>query len=91
MLKPKRIFSILTLLCVVMLSLAVLDFTALHDIRKEYVSQDILKRLDITLSKNAPHWTANKGEWDYLTASILLRIILYFSVFTFCLFFYKKL
>lgn len=54
MVNLKQIFSILTLLCVVMLSLAVLDFTALHDIRKEYVSQDILKHLDITLSKNPP-------------------------------------
>lgn len=54
-----------------------LDFAALHDIQKEYISKNILKFLDVQLSKDVPHWTRNEGEWNYLNISALLRLIAY--------------
>lgn len=61
------IFSVLTF------GLTVLDFLALHDIRHEYVSQNILRHLGVTLSKELPAWTSTGGEWGIVGASLLSR------------------
>lgn len=68
----------------------VLDFTALHDINKDYVSKNILQTLDVDLSKNIPIWTENKGEWGYLNLSILLKLVCYIALIVLGIYFYKK-
>ena len=41
--------------------LTILDFLALHDIAKDYLSPDALKFAEITAT--IPTWTATEGEW----------------------------
>lgn len=67
-----------------------LDFAALHDINNEYMSKNTLKSLDIQVSKDVPIWTENKGEWDYLTLSFIVKIISYSVLFLMAIWFYKK-
>jgi hypothetical protein len=87
----KSIFSVAAILCFGLLSLAILDFTALHDIRNEYISHEILAFLGVTLSDEVPSWTANEGEWDYLTVSLILRFLAYIIIFGICTYLYRKL
>ncbi len=57
------------------LLLTILEFLALHDIKNEYVSAEILKHLQISLSNELPRWTSTTGEWRIVTISWLLRFI----------------
>jgi hypothetical protein len=62
--KPKKIITILVVLCVIGFLFTIADFLALHDIRNEYVSSQILESLNITLSEDLPEWTSTPGEWQ---------------------------
>jgi hypothetical protein len=77
--KNKKIIAIIVALCVLGFLLTLCDFLALHDIKKEYVSTNILERLNITLSEDLPEWTSTKGEWN------VVRINYFFRVFFFIL------
>jgi hypothetical protein len=57
----------------VVVTLTLGDFLALHDIRNEYVSADILKSLGVNLSGDLPDWTATAGEWRLVQVSYLAR------------------
>lgn len=85
------IFPLFILLFMVLLALAALDFTALHDIRNEYISRDILEYLNISLSGDVPVWTTNEPEWSYLTISLILRVFLYISIFAIGVYLSRKL
>lgn len=89
--RHKLMFLFFVLIGIIFLLLTALDFMALHDIRNEYVSQDILNYLKVTLSEDIPAWTANKAEWDYLTVSIVVRVFLYLLTFAICLYCYKNM
>jgi len=55
------------------LALTLGDFLALHDIRQEYVSEEILNTLGVVLSDELPDWTATAGEWAMVQFSYLAR------------------
>jgi hypothetical protein len=63
------------ILTLVTLMMAVGDFLALHDIQDDYVSQEILQSLNITLSDELPEWTATEGEWAMVAVSVYSRPI----------------
>ena len=80
--KSKKIAVVLIVLCVIGFLLTIADFLALHDIRNEYVSTQILEKLDITLSEELPEWTSTPGEWGIVRVSYLFRSIF----FIFCIY-----
>lgn len=55
------------------LALTLGDFLALHDIRNEYVSEEILNALSVSLSDELPDWTATAAEWTLVQFSYLAR------------------
>jgi hypothetical protein len=60
---------------VLVIVLTILDFAALHDIRRDYVSPHVLEHLEIDIAGKLPHWTATEGEWRAISLSFLLRSI----------------
>lgn len=50
--KIRMITIIILLFCVFLFCLTVLDFAALHDIKKDYVSEYVLNYLKISLSED---------------------------------------
>lgn len=79
--KQTAIFISFLVLFSGLLLLLLFDFAALHDIQKEYISKNILEFLGIELPREIPYWTENKGEWKYLSVSMLLRFITYSIMF----------
>jgi len=72
--KAKRIKFIIALnLMLFILSLG--DFAALHDIANDYVSAEILTDLGKTTSTSLPAWTATTGEWQFVTISLVTRVL----------------
>lgn len=57
------------LLCV----LTILDYLALHDIYKDYVSKTVLSYLNLDLSKELPAWTNTELEWDMVTINYIMK------------------
>ena len=57
---------------ILVLALTFGDFLALHDIRNDYVSSDVLEDHDLNMT-SLPEWTATKGEWDLVTISFVAR------------------
>jgi hypothetical protein len=80
--RSKTIAIVLIVLCVIGFILTIADFLALHDIRNEYVSTQILEKLDITLSDDLPEWISTPGEWQVVRVSYLFRSIF----FIFCIY-----
>jgi hypothetical protein len=64
-------FTLVASLFVLALTLG--DFLALHDIRNEYVSEEILNTLSVDLSHELPDWTATAGEWTLVQFSYVAR------------------
>jgi membrane protease YdiL (CAAX protease family) len=84
--KLKWITMLAILFCIFVFILTILDFAALHDINREYISKAILKYLNITLSSDPPYWTATKGEWQLVTLSLISRFL--FLIFNTSVLFY---
>ena len=63
------------------LALTFVDFLALHDISKDYLSNETLKALSI--SESLPAWTAAEAEWQIVTVSFVARVL--FLLFNFFL------
>ena len=76
---PNKLIGIVLLFCILMLSLTVLDFLALHDIKQDYLSQKMLDLFEISFSKEIPDWTATVGEWGAVTISLYARFLLVLS------------
>ena len=74
--KIKMLIYFSLLLSALMFILSLGDFLALHDIYKDYVSQEILDYLDITLEKELPAWTKTDGEWELVTFNYISRATL---------------
>jgi hypothetical protein len=89
--KTKRLITgvIIVIMAGLFVSL-LLDYAALHDIHKEYVSTNILETLGVELSRDLPAWTENKGEWDYLTVSYLFKSVCYATLFIMAIFICRK-
>ena len=73
----KTITLITLIFCVIVFILTILDFAALHDIKQDYVSKNILDYLNITLLKDLPDWTSTTGEWQIVTISFYLRLFFF--------------
>ena len=54
------------------------------------ISKNILKTLDVQLSKEVPAWTENKGEWDYLSLSFIVKAVTYAALLVMAICFYRK-
>ena len=54
-------------------TLTVGDFLALHDISKDYISSERLEALGISAA--LPAWTAAEGEWQIVTISFIARFL----------------
>ncbi|MCD6564717.1 MAG: hypothetical protein J7K53_02120 [Bacteroidales bacterium] len=63
-------------ICIILLFLTLGDFLALHDIRQDYVSTNILADLQVKLSKELPEWTSTKAEWFVANISFYLKSVL---------------
>lgn len=54
--------------------LTILDFFALHDIYKDYVSREVFSYLNVTLP-DLPNWTSTAGEWTTVGVSYGARFV----------------
>ena len=73
-----KTITVITLsFCVAVFILTIFDFAALHDIKQEYVSKNILNYLDISLSEDLPQWTSTTGEWQLVTFSFYMRFLFF--------------
>lgn len=67
----KVILLIAILLCV----LTVLDYLALHDIYKDYVSKAVLISLNMEVPKELPAWTNTELEWNMVTINYIMKTL----------------
>ena len=75
--KKMHMMFILIILSTLLLGvLSVVDFAALHDIRKDYVSQEVFKTLGIDLPEGLPSWTDTALEWAAVEASCAIRLVM---------------
>ena len=86
----KTITIITLLLCVLVFILTILDFAALHDIKQDYISQYILKYLEISLTEDLPDWTSTEGEWHIVSLSLYLRFLFFILNIGLLVYYYKK-
>jgi len=62
------------LINILVLALTFGDFLALHDIKNDYVSSNVLDEFDINMT-SLPQWTTTEGEWDLVTISFVARLL----------------
>jgi len=67
----KVVLLIAILLCV----LTILDYLALHDIYKDYVSKAVLISLNIVVPKELPAWTNTELEWSMVTINYIMKTL----------------
>ncbi len=79
------------ILCIFVFILTLLDFAALHDINKDYVSHSILEYLKVDLSKDLPDWTETKGEWQVVIISLFSRFLFFILNIVALIYLYKKI
>jgi hypothetical protein len=75
----KRVDTLLKLVlgaAIVLCLLTVLDYLALHDIYKDYVSAAVLSYLNIALPVQLPAWTNTQLEWNAVTINYLVKTTL---------------
>ena len=75
----KRIDALLKLvllIAIVLCVLTILDYLALHDIYKDYVSKTVLSYLNLSLPIELPGWTNTELEWNAVTLNYILKIFL---------------
>ena len=90
--KNIKAITIITLLfCILVFMFTILDFAALHDINKDYVSQYILDYLKIDTSQKLPDWTATKGEWQVVSFSLYSRFLFFILNIAVLIYLYRKI
>ncbi len=67
------LIGLIIVLGVLMLLAIGMDFLALHDIKQDYVSPDVLREYNISLADILPEWTATKTEWISVQISMILK------------------
>jgi hypothetical protein len=60
-------------MAVLLCGFIILDYLALHDIYKDYVSQTVLGYLNIELPAQLPAWTDTALEWNAVTINYLIK------------------
>lgn len=74
--KPKEpIIGLAFVLSIIVILLIFGDFMALHDVYRDYVSNDLLESLQIDISKELPEWTKQKMEWTFIEISLFLKSV----------------
>jgi hypothetical protein len=73
--KNNTLIIVLILLAIVLLICSIDDFLSLHDIKKDYISQDALQYLEVETSKALPDWTNTPLEWLSIQVSHLIRLV----------------
>ena len=74
--KPKEpIIGLAFVLSIIVFLLIFGDFMALHDINKDYVSNEVLEYLQVDTSKELPEWTKQKMEWTFIEISLFLKSV----------------
>ena len=63
-------------LSLIMILLLIGDYLALHDIRQDYVSSDVLDTVQTDISNEIPEWASTKLEWTFVKISLLLKLII---------------
>ena len=75
-----KIFSSLIgwaiVISLLLLSLTFVDFLALADIHKDYISTEVLEYLQLDISKELPGWTSTELEWGWIRISLLIKTTL---------------
>jgi hypothetical protein len=67
--------KILLGLIMVLLMCLFLDFLALHDIRNDYVSNQVIDRFSPNSLTVLPAWSGTAGEWVIVQMSFLIKLI----------------
>jgi len=73
--KMDTFLKIAIILSIVVFICTIDDFLALHDIKKDYVSQSVLQYLEVETSEALPDWTNTRLEWASITVSYMIRFI----------------
>lgn len=63
-------------LSLLLLSLTFVDFLALADIHKDYVSRNVLELLSTDISNELPDWTSAKFEWAWIRISLIVKTVI---------------
>ena len=63
-------------LSLIMILLLIGDYLALHDIRQDYVSSDVLDTVQTDISNEIPEWASTKLEWTFVKVSLVLKMII---------------
>lgn len=81
--------KILFVLTIVLLVCMFFDFLALHDIKNDYVSSQVISRFLPNTSIKLPDWTKTEGEWSLVQMSYMIKIVVVGIMF-FVLFVLRK-
>lgn len=71
----RHIAVVLVAMVLVILFMAA-DYLALHDIRNDYVSRDVLGQLSEGVPQDLPSWSETREEWTVATVSFAARLVL---------------
>lgn len=52
-----------------------LDFLALHDIQKDYVSTSVINQFSVATTSGLPEWTKTSGEWSLIRWSFAVKLV----------------
>ncbi len=74
--KKRNLIGWAFLFSILILGMLILDFLALHDVKQDYVSPNVLRDFNVNLSDLLPEWTATKGEWWTVQISFIVKLIL---------------
>ena len=88
--KPELIAIFALLFCGLVFIFTIFDFAALHDIKKDYVSQYVLSHIEISLSDELPSWTKTEGEWQIVSFSLYLRLFFLLSNIGLLIYYYRR-
>jgi len=87
----KIITKITLLFCGIVLMLTILDFAALTDIWKDYVSPQIIDRYSLANFVTLPDWTSTTGEWSLVKISFYSRLLFFIFLIIAQIYIFRKI
>ncbi len=83
MIRTSILIKICLALCAVTFLLTIGDFLAIHDIRHDYISKEVIENHTDISQVNLPAWSETTGEWQMVEISGLVRAVYFgFSAIT---------
>ena len=73
--RKESIISWAFLLSIFVFVLILVDFLALSDISKDYVSISVLQSIQIDVSDKLPEWASANLEWTWIKISFVLKAV----------------